>query len=91
MAGFKKVDHQAAKFNSPPHFIIIKSFVLIGAPRITIDRANFPPGIHTLTVTVTAEDGQRTISTTTELPFEGYNDIIIIVIIVIISLVLCSI
>ena len=75
LAGFKKVDHQAAKFSCQLHsyyyYIVLKS---IGAPRIIIDRENFPPGLHTLTVTVTAEDGQRTISDTTEVLFQGYNN-----------------
>ena len=44
--------------------------ILIGGPTITIDRASFSPGPHTLTVTVRTES-DRPISTSIELPFQG--------------------
>ena len=43
---------------------------LIGGPRITLDRANFSPGLHTLVVTVSTKEGQRTISATATLTFQ---------------------
>ena len=46
---------------------------LIGGPNITIDRASFTPGPHTLSVTIRTDSGQ---STTSQLGFQGNDEFV---------------
>ena len=56
--------------------IILFFYLLIGGPRITLDRANFFPGLHRLVVTVSTEEGQRIRSEAATLTFQRGNDIV---------------
>ena len=56
--------------------VILFFYLLIGGPRITLDRASFSVGSHMLVVTVSTEEGQRIRSETATLTFQRGNDIV---------------